>query len=285
MVMAANSSLPISRNKTVSSRRCSQSSSKSSSQRCRAPRTNASSKSVVAGSASRDDSEDEVDFGRRAVLSGVPLAIAGLAMNTQQASAIQGLVAGRLPGLSEVDSDGFCKYTRPEGKSGGHGVGWSEIPPYSFKVPDGWDEKPTSIADLGGAEVDLRFQGTEGDLAVIVAPVLRFRDVGFNADINLDEIFDGGPKQLITGFAPEITGEPLEDENLLRMEKVTANNLPKYQYEILGGDKLPGHHLLISATATKNRVYIITVNASANQWRKNKDKLLKIAESFAVSKA
>jgi len=258
----------------------------SSSQRCRIVTKNASSKSVVAGSASRDDSEDEVvDVGRRAVLSGVPLAIAGLAMNTQQASAIQGLVAGRLPGLSEVDSDGFCKYTRPEGKSGGHGVGWSEIPPYSFKVPDGWDEKPTSIADLGGAEVDLRFQGTEGDLAVIVAPVLRFRDVGFNADINLDEIFDGGPKQLITGFAPEITGEPLEDENLLRMEKVTANNLPKYQYEILGGDKLPGHHLLISATATKNRVYIITVNASANQWRKNKDKLLKIAESFAVSKA
>mmetsp|Transcript_9672 Transcript_9672/g.21886 ORF Transcript_9672/g.21886 Transcript_9672/m.21886 type:complete len:280 (+) Transcript_9672:16-855(+) len=256
-----------------------------SAQRCRVIKNNASSKSLVAGSASRDDSEDEVDFGRRAVLSGVPLAIAGLAMNTQQASAIQGLVAGRLPGLSEVDSDGFCKYTRPEGKSGGHGVGWSEIPPYSFKVPDGWDEKPTSIADLGGAEVDLRFQGTEGDLAVIVAPVLRFRDVGFNADVNLDQIFDGGPKQLITGFAPEITGEPLEDENLLRMEKVTANNLPKYQYEILGGDKLPGHHLLISATATRNRVYIITVNASANQWRKNKDKLLKIAESFAVSKA
>ena len=34
----------------------------------------------------------------------------------------------------EVDESGFFTYTRPQGKSGGHGVGWSEIPQYSFKV-------------------------------------------------------------------------------------------------------------------------------------------------------
>ena len=33
-------------------------------------------------------------------------------------------------GLSAPDADGYCTYTRPEGKSGGHGVGWSEIPRY-----------------------------------------------------------------------------------------------------------------------------------------------------------
>ncbi len=39
------------------------------------------------------------------------------------------------PGLSTVaDENGFFEYKRPEGKSGGHGVGWSEIPRYSFKV-------------------------------------------------------------------------------------------------------------------------------------------------------
>ena len=32
-------------------------------------------------------------------------------------------------------------------------MGWSEIPRYSFKVPEGWEEKPVSIADLGGTEV------------------------------------------------------------------------------------------------------------------------------------
>ena len=39
------------------------------------------------------------------------------------------------PGLSkDTDEDGFRTYTRPAGKQGGHGVGWSEIPPYKFKV-------------------------------------------------------------------------------------------------------------------------------------------------------
>ena len=221
---------------------------------------------------------------RRQAMLGLAAGGAGLG-RPDGARAVQGLVAGRVPGLGELDQEGFRKYTRPEGKSGGHGVGWSEIPPYSFVVPDGWDEKPTSIADLGGAEVDLRFQGTEGDLAVVVAPVLRFRDIGFNANVTLDDIFEGGPRQLIEGFAPELTGEPLNDESLLKMEKVMVNNLPKYQYEVLGGDKLPGHHLLISATATRNRVYIVTVNASANQWRKYKAPLTKIADSFSVQRA
>ena len=46
-------------------------------------------------------------------------------------------------------------YQRPEGKSGGHGVGWSEIPRYKLRVPTGWEETPVSIADLGGTEVRL----------------------------------------------------------------------------------------------------------------------------------
>ena len=53
-----------------------------------------------------------------------------------------------------LDADGFYTYTRPEGKQGGHGVGWSELPRYAFKVPPGWTETAVSIADLGGTEVD-----------------------------------------------------------------------------------------------------------------------------------
>lgn len=59
-----------------------------------------------------------------------------------------------IAGLDKREVDGFMTYTRPEGKSGGHGVGWSEIPKYTFKVPQGWQETPVSIADLGGTEVD-----------------------------------------------------------------------------------------------------------------------------------
>lgn len=104
---------------------------------------------------------------------------------------------------------GWRTYRRPDDKSGGHGVGWSPIIPYSFKVPDGWDEVtetwscwqnfgsqntvhsfwcktilalpwaptqvPVSIADLGGTEIDLRFANPkEGRCFVIVAPVRRF---------------------------------------------------------------------------------------------------------------
>ena len=59
-----------------------------------------------------------------------------------------------LSGVSKsTDADGYYTYTRPEGKQGGHGVGWSELPRYAFKVPPGWSEKAVSIADLGGTEV------------------------------------------------------------------------------------------------------------------------------------
>lgn len=35
---------------------------------------------------------------------------------------------------------GLRTYKRPDGKSGGHGVGWSPMSPYSFKVPQDWEE-------------------------------------------------------------------------------------------------------------------------------------------------
>ncbi len=57
-------------------------------------------------------------------------------------------------GLTKTpDAEGFYTYTRPEGKQGGHGVGWSELPRYAFKIPSGWSETAVSIADLGGTEV------------------------------------------------------------------------------------------------------------------------------------
>lgn len=35
-------------------------------------------------------------------------------------------------------------------------MGWTEVERYKFKVPQGWEEVPVSIADLGGTEIDLR---------------------------------------------------------------------------------------------------------------------------------
>ncbi|KAI3903306.1 hypothetical protein MKW98_031960 [Papaver atlanticum] len=74
-----------------------------------------------------------------------------------------------------TNKTGWRTYRRPDAKSGGHGVGWSPIIPYTFSVPQGWEEVPVSIADLGGTEIDLRFASSQaGHLFVIVAPVLSF---------------------------------------------------------------------------------------------------------------
>jgi len=156
-------------------------------------------------------------------------------------------------------------------------VGWSEIPPYSFTVPPGWDEVPVSIADLGGSEVDLRFQEKEeGDVAVIVAPVARFKDIGFNANVTLQELVT--PEQLISGFAPELIGVPLQDGDVLSQGTYTANGLTYYNYE------LKPRHLMVSATAEKNRLFILTVTCTPRQWRKEgtPEKLKAIANSFSV---
>ncbi|KAI3947630.1 hypothetical protein MKX01_034295 [Papaver californicum] len=95
-------------------------------------------------------------------------------------------------------------YRRPDAKSGGHGVGWSPIIPYTFSVPQGWEEVPVSIADLGGTEIDLRFASSQaGRLFVIVAPVLRFSS-SLGDDVNIEMV--GTPDKVISAFGPEVTG-------------------------------------------------------------------------------
>ncbi len=62
--------------------------------------------------------------------------------------------------------------------------------------------------DLLGEQIDLRFSNKDqGSLAIVVAPILRFIDVGFNADVRIEEV--GPPEKLISGFAPELFGAPL----------------------------------------------------------------------------
>lgn len=74
------------------------------------------------------------------------------------------------------------------------------MPRYSLVIPSGWEEQPVSIADLGGTEIDMRYSSPEeGALSVVVAPILRFLDVGFNANVTLSDI--GSPEKVLTGDA------------------------------------------------------------------------------------
>eukprot|EP00252_Welwitschia_mirabilis_P007967 TRINITY_DN19677_c0_g1_i1.p1 TRINITY_DN19677_c0_g1~~TRINITY_DN19677_c0_g1_i1.p1 ORF type:complete len:291 (-),score=44.68 TRINITY_DN19677_c0_g1_i1:412-1284(-) len=183
----------------------------------------------------------------------------------------QTLLAGRVPGLSPPDENGRRTYHRPDTKSGGHGIGWSPIIPYSFTVSPGWEEVPVSIADLGGTEIDLRFVNKkEGNLSIVVAPILRFAD---NDSATIEEI--GPPEKVIYAFGPEVVGQNVEGR--VKSAEVTEQAGRKYyHYEV------EAPHALITATAAGNRLYLMTVSANGLQWKKHFPNLKMIADSFRV---
>ena len=213
---------------------------------------------------------------RRAALAAALGAALG-ALAALPAAAIQGLTAGRIPGLAPTPSaDGTFLYTRPEGKSGGHGVGWSVIPRYRFSVPPGWEETPVSIADLGGTEIDLRYSSkAAGGLVVVVAPVARFVDVERNADVRITEL--GGPDTIIEAFAVELFGAPLNPGDVLETQVETdkGTGLTYYRWALKP-------HRLVAATAVGNRLFFLAISASGVQWRRAEADLRAINASFRV---
>ncbi|XP_061996335.1 psbP domain-containing protein 4, chloroplastic [Rosa rugosa] len=211
---------------------------------------------------------------RSVVLSGASLVSSAVLGFPGEGLAVikQGLLAGRIPGLSEPDEQGWRTYRRPDEKSGGHGVGWSPIIPYVFSVPQDWEEVPVSIADLGGTEIDLRFGSVkEGRLSVIVAPVLRFAD-NLVGDATIEKI--GRPETVINAFGPEVIGENVEGK-VMSINVVQDSGRTYYQYELE-----PPH--AITATAAGNRLYLFNVTGSGLQWKRHYKDLKKIADSFRV---
>lgn len=158
----------------------------------------------------------------------------------------------------------------------------AELPRYTFRVMDGYEEVPVSIADLGGTEIDMRMQGDAGGLSVVVAPVMRFADIPFNADVRIEML--GSPDKLIRGFAPELIGQPLEDRQILSASTAEEEDgLTYYRFEL----STPAvAHSLVTMTALGNRVFILTTNSNSREFRKGgRDKLRKVQESFRASAA
>ncbi|KAI3689457.1 hypothetical protein L2E82_47414 [Cichorium intybus] len=212
---------------------------------------------------------------RTAIVSGASLVSSAILGFPKEGLAVvkQGLLAGRIPGLSEPNEQGWRTYRRPDEKSGGHGVGWSPIIPYAFSVPDGWEETPVSIADLGGTEIDLRFSSpSDGRLFVIVAPVLRFADY-LEDDAKIEKI--GPPEKVINAFGPEVIGENVEGK-VVNSQVKEYSGRKYYQFE------LEPPHCLITATAAGNRLYLFSVLANGLQWKRHNQDLKKIADSFRV---
>ena len=190
------------------------------------------------------------------------------------ANAVQGMTAGRVPGLAPADGNGVRRYTRPEGKSGGHGVGWTEITPYTFDVYEGWEEIPVSIADPGGTEIDVRFNSDEdGGLKIVLAPVLRFTDVPEGANPTIEELIPF--ERFMAGFGPELTQNPVDDDMIVDRFVDKRDGLMYYNFELKD-------HTLVAATVWKKRVNIICLKAPARQWRASADKLRNTMKSFKV---
>jgi hypothetical protein len=210
---------------------------------------------------------------------GVLLSSQGLlVVSPPPAQAVMGSIAGRVPGFGKIEEDGSMTYTRPEAKSGGHGIGWTEITPYSVKLREGWEEVAVSIADPGGTEIDTRFKSeSEGDVKIVLAPVLRFANVEDGENPTIEELVP--ITNFILGFAPEVLGQPVNEEQIKSMEKDTRNGLTHYNYEISNEA-----HWLISATVWKKRVYLCSVKASGRQWRTAQPKLRDTIASFTVLK-
>jgi hypothetical protein len=185
-----------------------------------------------------------------------------------------GMTAGRVPGLAPADADGVRRYTRPEGKSGGHGVGWSEITPYTFDTYEGWEEVPVSIADPGGTELDAKFSSdTDGGLKIVLAPVLRFASVEEGANPTIEELIPF--ERFMAGFGPELTQNPVEEADIVDKFVDKRGALTYYNFELRD-------HTLVAATVWKKRVFIICLKGSARQWRGSAEKLRNTMKSFTV---
>jgi len=180
---------------------------------------------------------------------------------------------GRVPGFSPRP-DGTQTYLRPRDKSGGHGTGWSEITPYQFVTYEGWEEKPVSIADPEGTEIDAKFSSEQdGEIKIILAPILRFVDFPAESNPRIQDFLT--LSSFIQGFGPELVGTPVQEEDVVKSYEDEREGLTFYNYELK-------NHWLISATVYQRRVYIIVLHSSALQWRRSYAKLLKTAASFSI---
>lgn len=79
-------------------------------------------------------------------------------------------------------------------------------------------------------QIDLRYTSKEmGEIAVVVAPVLRFADIGFNANVKIEDL--GDPKKIIQGFGPELYGKPVDDEMIYELNSGKNGDLTYYYGE------------------------------------------------------
>lgn len=95
-----------------------------------------------------------------------------------------------------------------------------------------------------------------------------------HTDVRIDQL--NKPENIIAGFAPELFGRPLDEEDVLQQDVLDKGGITYYSWELKP-------HNLVTATAVGNRVFILSVAAkNSRTWSKTKEQLKVIQESFFV---
>lgn len=92
-------------------------------------------------------------------------------------------------------------------------------------------------------------------------------------DVDLKELVS--LQDFVRGFAPELIGSPVQEEDIIESTVSIINARTYYTYELV-------NHTLISATSWNKRIYILVVSCTPLQWRKSKEENMALVDSFQV---
>ena len=82
-------------------------------------------------------------------------------------------------------------------------------------------------------------------------------------------------QDFVRGFAPELIGSPVQEEDIVKSAISIINGRTYYTYELV-------NHTIISATSWNKRIYILVVSCTPLQWRKSKEQNIALVDSFRV---
>ncbi|KAK6246343.1 hypothetical protein SCA6_009433 [Theobroma cacao] len=273
------------------------------------------SRGIALADKEKEESWEILSRRRSILVSGISLASSSVLGFPGEGLAVvkQGLLAGRIPGLSEPDDqandvlrqvgghtagqmtspegmelDGVLSSLMPfqylkNGKRSYHPLCLFICSHFNFTLLLGASsirlfyislkQVPVSIADLGGTEIDLRFASSKEGRLFVIVAPVLRFADNLGDNATIEKI--GPPEIVINAFGPEVIGENVEGK-VLSINTAEHDGRMYYQYE------LEPPHALITATAAGNRLYLFSVTGSGLQWKRHYKDLRRIAESFRV---
>jgi len=120
----------------------------------------------------------------------------------------------------------------------------------------------------------------EGSLQVIVSPLNKLSRQPLQEGESIDKV--GTLDGIINALGPNITGNTIEEEEVVGKEAKTIDGVTYYWYTLDTPYAKTGQRQVASIAAKDNAVFVLAVSCSEKQWNTAGDKLRTIAESFRI---